>query len=81
MYGHVHVHVLTLAGGAGLPHVQLYVMADVGEEVIVSVKMGDDLTAIVKLVLAVMTVHINHWRLQGVRSTCSSQCARVGKVL
>lgn len=74
MYGHVHVHVLTLAGGAGLPHVQLYVMADVGEEVIVSVEMGDDLIAIVELVLAVMTVHMIHWRLQGEAHIYSIQC-------
>lgn len=69
----MYIHVLTLAGYAGLPHVQLYVLADAGEEVMVGFNMGDDLIAIVKLVLAVVTMHMIHWRLQGVRSTYSSQ--------
>ena len=40
-----------------------------GEEVIVGVEMGDDLIAIVELVLAMVTVHVIHWRLQGVSIT------------
>ena len=74
MYSTSILHVLTLAGNAGLPHVELHVLADVGEEVIVSVEMGDDLIAIVELVLAVMTVHMIHWRLQGEAHIYSIQC-------
>ena len=58
---------LTLGYGSGLPHVQLHVLADVGEEVVVGVQVRDDLVAVVELVLAVMAVHVVHWRLQGTR--------------
>ena len=45
---------LTLSGGPDSLHVLLQVLADVGQEVVVGVQVGDDLVAVVEVVGAVM---------------------------
>lgn len=56
---------LTSTGISGLSHVQLQVLADVGEEVVVCVKVGNYLIPVIELVLPVVAVYIVHWRLEG----------------
>ena len=65
MYIHViYTQSLTLASSTGLPHVELHVLTDVGEEVVVGVQVRDDLIAIVELALTMVAVDIVHWRLE-----------------